>query len=75
MPGPGMFDDLSPLGRVLMAAVPFMVSMLLRTMYGRNKTTEILITIATSWFLVNVFVAPHSLDIERELYHLLPFTG
>lgn len=58
-----------------MAAVPFMVSMLLRLMYGRSKTTEILITVATSWFLVNVFIAPHSLDIERELYRLLPFTG
>lgn len=58
-----------------MAAVPFMVSMVLRLMYGRNKTTEILLTLATSWFLVNVFVAPHSVDIERELYHLLPFTG
>lgn len=56
-----------------MAAVPFMVSMLLRAMYGRNKTTETLITIATSWFLVNVLIAPHSVDIERELYHLLPF--
>ena len=58
-----------------MAAVPFMVSMLLRAMYGRNKTTEILVTIATSWFLVNVFIAPHSVDIERELFHLLPFVG
>jgi hypothetical protein len=75
MPGIGMFDDLSPVGRVLMAAVPFMVSMLLRLMYGRTKTIEVLITIATSWFLVNVFIAPHSVDIERELFHLLPFTG
>jgi hypothetical protein len=69
------FYDISPLGRVCMAAVPVAVALLLRLMYGRSRTTEILLTVGTSWFLVNVFIAPHSVEIEQELYHLLPFIG
>lgn len=62
---------LGPVARVGVAAAPFAIAMAIRLVFGRSRVTEILIPIATLWFLVNVLIAPYSLAMQRDLHLLL----
>jgi hypothetical protein len=50
-----------------MAIAPFLVAMLLRLLFGKNRLTGLLVTLTTMWFTVNVLVAPYSIQMQQEL--------
>jgi hypothetical protein len=65
-----IFDHLSPYARVVTAIVPFLVAIVLRLMFGKNQVTRALLSIATIWFAVNVFMAPYSYGMRQDLVNL-----
>jgi hypothetical protein len=64
------FDGLTPDARVATAAVPFVVSMLLRWILGRTEFTRWAITVTTMWFAINVLLAPYSTGVRQDLLDL-----
>ena len=46
---------------------PFVVAILLRLVFGKNRLTGYLITLATTWFVVNVLIAPYSVRMTQDL--------
>ena len=62
------FAELSPYARIGTAAAPFVVALLLRLFFGRNRMTSCLLSVATMWFMVNVLIAPYSLSMQEELH-------
>ncbi len=70
---PGSYWTVSPGQKVITALIPFVAASLLRLMYGRSRTTEVLLTIGTSWFLVNVLITPFEAEIQRVLYAIFHF--
>jgi len=71
MPAGAFFGEFSPLSQVAAAVSPFIIAMILRLMFGRKRWTEVVVTIATSWFFVNVLIAPYAVDIQRELHEII----
>ena len=67
MPAGKLFVDLGPYARIGMAIAPFLVAMLLRLLFGKNRLTGLLVTLTTMWFTVNVLVAPYSIQMQQEL--------
>ena len=61
------FDALTPHGRLILAAGPFVFAMLLRLVIGRTTFTRYFVSAATLWFLVNVLIAPYSQDMSNDL--------
>ena len=53
-----------------LAAVPFVVAMLLRWIIGRTEFTRWAITLSTMWFAINVLLAPYSTGIRQDLLEL-----
>lgn len=67
MPAGKLFTDLGPYARIGIAIAPFLVAMLLRLLFGKNRLTGLLVTLTTMWFTVNVLVAPYSIKMQQEL--------
>jgi len=65
------FAELGPYARVLTALAPFLAAVVVRLLFGKNRVTETLLSVATMWFLVNILVAPYSLEMQQELHLLL----
>jgi hypothetical protein len=65
-----IFEELSPHLRVATAVLPFAVSILLRLLFGKNRLFDLLISVATAWFAINVFLAPYSARMQEDLRHL-----
>jgi len=65
-----LLDDFSPHARVLTAVAPFMVAMLLRLMLGRNQFTRLALSLATTWFAINVLLAPYSVGMRQDIINL-----
>jgi hypothetical protein len=65
-----ILEDLSPHARVATAVLPFVAVMLLRLVLGRNRLTPVLISISTTWFVVNVLMAPLSEGMRRDILDL-----
>jgi hypothetical protein len=71
MMAPGsIFDDLAPLAQVAVAAGPFFVAALVRLLAGRSRRTDLLLSLATLWLLLNVIIAPYSEPLRRGFYEL-----
>jgi hypothetical protein len=70
MPVAGIFEDLSPHARVATAVLPFVAVMLLRLVLGKNRLTEVLISLSTTWFVINVLMAPYSEGMRRDILDL-----
>lgn len=47
-----------PYLRIATALAPFIGALLLRVLLGRNRVTRFLISASTTWFAVNVLLAP-----------------
>lgn len=47
-----------PYLRVATAVSPFVAALALRLLLGRNRITQFLVSAATTWFAVNVLLAP-----------------
>jgi hypothetical protein len=64
----GIFEDLSPHARVATAVLPFAAAMLLRLILGKNWVTGMLISLSTTWFAINVLMAPLSEGMQRDIF-------
>jgi hypothetical protein len=62
-----IFDALSPHARVATAVSPFVIAMVMRLVMGRNRLTAMLISISTTWFAVNVLMAPYSAGMRDDI--------
>lgn len=51
-------DRVLPYLQVATALAPLVVAMMIRMAAGANRVTRILISLATTWFAVNVLLAP-----------------
>ena len=67
MPVSRIFEDLSPHARVATAILPFVAAMLLRLILGKNRLTQVLVSVSTTWFAVNVLMAPLSDGMRRDI--------
>ena len=67
MPVAGIFEDLSPHARVATAVLPFVAAMLLRIFFGKNRLTRVLLSVSTTWFAINVLMAPLSEGMRRDI--------
>ena len=67
MPVLSIFEDLSPHARVATAVLPFVAAMLLRLILGKNRLTQVLVSMSTTWFAVNVLMAPLSEGMRRDI--------
>ena len=65
-----IFEDLSPHARVATAVLPFVAAMLLRILLGTNRLTRVLLSIGTTWFAINVLMAPLSEGMRRDILDL-----
>ena len=66
-----LVNDISPYSRVAIALVPFLAALVLRLILGKNRTTRILLSISTTWFAVNILLAPFSVEMRTELNHII----
>ena len=66
----GIFEDWSPHARVVTAVLPFAAAMLLRLILGKNRMTRVLISLGTTWFAVNVLMAPLSERMQRDIFNV-----
>jgi hypothetical protein len=65
-----IFAHLSPYARVLTAVTPFLVAIVLRLIFGKNRVTRALLSVSTMWFAANVFMAPYSYGMRQDLVNL-----
>jgi hypothetical protein len=65
-----LLDELSPYARVVTAIAPFLLAIVLRLTFGKNRVTRILLSISTTWFAINILLAPYSANMQRDLNHL-----
>ena len=70
MPISRIFEDLSPHARVATAVLPFVAAMLLRLILGKNRVTQVLVSVSTTWFAINVLMAPLSEGMRRDILDL-----
>ncbi|MGA9623782.1 MAG: hypothetical protein WBQ65_04875 [Bryobacteraceae bacterium] len=64
----GIFEDLSPYARVATAVLPFAAAILLRIVFGKNWVTGALLSVGTTWFAINVLMAPFSEGMRRDIF-------
>ena len=62
-----VFEDLSPYARVVTAVLPFVAAIVLRLILGKNQVTRVLLSISTTWFAINVLMAPFSEGMRRDI--------
>jgi len=65
-----IFDRLSPYARVVTAVTPFLLAIVLRLFFGKNKATRALLSVSIIWFAANVFLAPYSYGMRQDLVNL-----
>lgn len=70
MPVGNLVDSLSPHARVATALIPFLVALVLRLLFGKNRVTRVALSVATVWFAANVMMAPYSVEMRQEILNL-----
>jgi len=65
-----VLQELSPYARVSTAVVPFLTAILLRVIFGKNRITRLLLSVSTTWFAINVLMAPYSTGMREDLSNL-----
>ena len=65
-----LLDDLSPHARVATAVAPFVLALALRIILGKGRLTNLLISLSTVWFAINVLMAPYSAKMRDEILRL-----
>ena len=63
-----VFEDLSPYARVATALLPFVAAIVLRLILGKNQVTRVLLSVSTTWFAINVLMAPLSEEMRRDIF-------
>ena len=64
------WEALSPHARVATAVLPFVVGVVLRVVFGRNRLTRVLLSLGTMWFVMNVIMAPYSVRMRQDIHEL-----
>lgn len=64
------WEALSPHARVATAILPFVLSVVLRILLGRNRVTRTLISLCTMWFVMNIIMAPYSVRMQQDIHEL-----
>ena len=62
--------ELGPYARVLTAVIPFIAASALRVMFGKSRTTRLILSVSVMWFAVNVLLAPYSTRMQQDIYRL-----
>jgi hypothetical protein len=65
-----ILDDLSPHARLVTAVFPFVLAMLLRLLFGRNRLVAVLVFLSTAWFALNICLTPYSAGMRQDLMEL-----
>ena len=65
-----ILNHLSPYARILTAVIPILLAVAIRFIFGKNRVTQVLLSISTMWFAVNILLAPYSGGMQRDLAHL-----
>jgi len=58
-----LFERLSPNARVAAALIPFLLALVMRLLWGKNRLTETVLWLATLWFTLSMIMAPFSLEL------------
>jgi hypothetical protein len=66
-----LLDQLTPNARVATAAAPFAAALIMRIAFGRNRFTRWIVTVATTWFAINVLMAPYSARMRQDILELM----
>ena len=62
--------ELGPIARVTTAVAPFVAASALRLMFGKCRTTRLLLSITTMWFAINVLMAPYAVGMRQDISKL-----
>lgn len=62
-----LLDEFTPHARVATAVAPFVAAMIMRIAFGRNSATRWMLTVATTWFAINVMMAPYSAGMRQDI--------
>ena len=65
-----ILEELSPHARVATAILPLAAAVLLRLVLGKNRLTRVLISLSTTWFVINVLMAPLYEGMRRDILDL-----
>ncbi|MGA3019242.1 MAG: hypothetical protein ABSF62_19125 [Bryobacteraceae bacterium] len=65
-----ILHQLSHYARILTAVMPFLLAIVIRFLYGKNRVTKVLLSISTMWFAVNIMLAPYSAGMQRDLAYV-----
>jgi hypothetical protein len=65
-----LLDEFSPHARVATAMAPFLLAIMLRLIFGKNRLTRILLSVSTTWFAINILMAPYSANMRSDLDNL-----
>lgn len=57
------FGELPPHARIATALLPFLLALVVRLLFGKNRTTQTVLWLATLWFTISMMLAPFSLEI------------
>jgi hypothetical protein len=59
----GFLEELPPNARVAAALIPFLLALVVRLLFGKNRVTQMVLWVATLWFTFSTIMAPFSLEI------------
>ena len=68
-----ILEDLSPHARVATALIPFLAALVCRLLFGKNRFTRLLLSLSTTWFAINILLAPYSEPMQEDLTRLRAF--
>jgi hypothetical protein len=66
----GLLERFSPYAHVATAVAPFVGAVAFRLLTGRSRLASVLISVATTWFAVLVFLTPMSSGMQQDLLRL-----
>jgi hypothetical protein len=61
----GFFEELPAHVRVTVAILPFLLALIVRLLFGKNRVTQTALWLATMWFTLTVTMAPFSYEIPN----------
>ena len=65
-----ILNALSPHARVATAVAPFLLAIILRLIAGKNRVTQLLLSLSATWFAINILMAPFSDRMQEDLQTL-----
>jgi hypothetical protein len=65
MPFDRFFEELPADARVAVAILPFLLALVMRLLFGKNRFTQTILWLATMWFTLSVVMAPFSLELPN----------